>query len=185
MNRVYLIGFLCYLTCLQIQAQTTDDSLNRTLQKISDEDSIKMNPEFMRSIQEGIFLNISPDSPEQFLFSPDLPIMKDFSEYIYSDSTKSLMPLNQLPTFVIMRQGVDVITKDLTPQSFMIHDKDLEMLRNAYYSSGPNGVGARFSMEDILRHIFWKSERAKNTTANMPMLTNFTIKCPEFYFFTM
>ncbi|MCD8043535.1 MAG: hypothetical protein LUH10_10790 [Tannerellaceae bacterium] len=178
MTRIYFIGFLCCLACLQIQAQTTDDSLNRTLQKISGGDSVKINPEFMQSIREGILLNISPDYPEQSLFSPDLPIMKDFSEYIYSDSTKSLMPLDQLPTFVIMRQGLDVTIKDTTLQSFMIHEKDLELLRNAYYSSGPNGVGARFSMEDILRHIFWKSERAKKRNRKHANAYKFYNKMP-------
>lgn len=68
----------------------------------SGRDSVKLNPEFMRSIQDGTFLNPEGLVGEQQL-SPayQLPICKDFSEYLDEcENSNRKVALKDLPPSV-------------------------------------------------------------------------------------
>ena len=67
-------------------------------------DSLRLNPEFMKEMQEGLFLNPKQPAGEQQTAPRELPITKDFSEYMpYSDNPNRKVPLNQLPPNVFWR----------------------------------------------------------------------------------
>lgn len=69
---------------------------------LAGKDTIQLNPEFQKAIQDGSFLN--PDGPvgkPQLAAPTALPITKDFSEYIrQEDTTRRKVALKDLPPAV-------------------------------------------------------------------------------------
>lgn len=98
MSRQLLLFLLLCFCSKGLHAQwTAKDSLwlNNILQG---KDTFRLNPETMRSIQEGTFLNSDP-TPTPMISAPaELPILKDFSEFFNStDTTQQMLSWKDLP----------------------------------------------------------------------------------------
>lgn len=104
MNRPLLIVMLICFNSIDYafsQDWTRKDSI--WLQNIlSGKEKLQLNPDAMRAIKSGDLINNDNPASHMRMATPDakLPISKDFSEYIHSDTTSSRMALKDLPTQV-------------------------------------------------------------------------------------
>lgn len=90
---------------LSAQQWTKKDSV--WLQNVlSGKEKLELNPETMKAIQSGSFINLDEPASNMKL-SPvtPLPIIKDFSEYIQTDSTRRKIALKDLPPSVFWLYG--------------------------------------------------------------------------------
>lgn len=100
---------ICLLICLKgagvAQAQwTAKDSL--WLQNVlAGKDSLRLNPETMRAIQSGTFLNWETPSTPMLTNPAKLSIVKDFSEYIQQEDTLMQRLLRELPAYAFIRRA--------------------------------------------------------------------------------
>ncbi len=150
---VIFVGLILYGT-REIWGQWSEKDSVWIEDIISGKEQIRLTPEFRQKIESGrLFENEmfhSPLLPDSY----SLPIERDFSEYLSTDSTRR-PDLTGLPPSVIIRYGLDELIEFDELGSFKLHERDIEILRQLY----PGGI--KYSMEDILRTIFWKSHRAK------------------------
>ena len=101
---LYLLLPLLILNTWKGQAQWTKQDSIWLKNVLEGKDSLRLNPEFMKEMQEGLFLNPKQPAGEQQTAPRELPITKDFSEYMpYSDNPNRKVPLNQLPPNVCWR----------------------------------------------------------------------------------
>ena len=101
---LYLLLLLLILNTWKGQAQWTKQDSIWVKNVLEGKDSLRLNPEFMKKMQEGLFLNPKQPAGEQQTAPRELPITKDFSEYMpYSDNPNRKVPLNQLPPNVFWR----------------------------------------------------------------------------------
>ena len=87
--RPLLIGFFVCINIHLGYAQWTEQDSIWLKDVLAGKDSIKLNPEFQKAIQSGSFLNPEPGKPmgkPQLAAPSNIPITKDFSEYIQQDS---------------------------------------------------------------------------------------------------
>lgn len=88
MRRCWLIGVVVciqYMHTVNAQTWSKEDSI-RLANILSGKDTLKLNPEFQRSIQNGTFINLNPVG--KMKSSPSkVPFTKDFSEYIKLDKS--------------------------------------------------------------------------------------------------
>lgn len=100
MRRLFCIGIIGCLGCSSAWSQqwTAQDSLwlKRVL---AGEDSVRLDPEVKRAIEQQTLINEgTPVGQPQLAPRQELPISKDFSEYIRTDDNpRRKIPLNQLP----------------------------------------------------------------------------------------
>ena len=90
--RPLLIGFFVCINIHLGYAQWTEQDSIWLKDVLAGKDSIKLNPEFQKAIQSGSFLNPEPGKPmgkPQLAAPSNIPITKDFSEYIQHDTPKS------------------------------------------------------------------------------------------------
>ena len=65
---------------------------------LSGKEKLELNPETMKAIQSGSFINLdAPASNMHLAPVAPLPILKDFTEYIQTDSTRRKVALKDLP----------------------------------------------------------------------------------------
>lgn len=65
---------------------------------LSGKEKLELNPETMKAIQSGSFINLDePASDMKMSPVTPLPILKDFTEYIQTDSTHRKIALKDLP----------------------------------------------------------------------------------------
>lgn len=141
-------------------------------------DTIHINPEYLKAIQEGTFINTGKPLKSA---PSDLPILKDFSAYIQADTSHQLLRPDSLPPAVFLLYPPDSIRSTIrkeaytTPHSWRVRDRiQLGPLygtigaQNLFQPEIKDGqrrgsvgisVGAVFSFEDILRKIFWTNGR--------------------------
>lgn len=101
---LYLLLPLLILNTWKGQAQWTKQDSIWLKNVLEEKDSLRLNPEFMKEMQKGLFLNPKQPAGEQQTAPRELPITKDFSEYMpYSDNPNRKVPLNQLPPNVFWR----------------------------------------------------------------------------------
>ncbi len=186
MNKQLIIWFiLCLNGTDYINAQWTEtDSLRRYI--LEGNDSIRLNPETLKAIEDGTFLN--RENPfNQLLEAPRvLPITKDFWDIAPKDSTRENIDFNTLPPSVAILK--DLINKDslkIIEDAFIFHLKTHERdqfqigkLPVTVFAGGQSlhekevkdgqqrgtlGATTRvyFSLDDILSFLFRKSERQK------------------------
>lgn len=89
--RLYILILFCLRSAdyLAAQAWTKEDSV--WLQNIlSGKDTLRLNPETIKAIQSGTLINNPHDPASEMQQAPTqiLPIPKDFSEYIRTDSLR-------------------------------------------------------------------------------------------------
>lgn len=82
---------------ISAQQWTKKDSI--WLQNVlSGKEKLELNPETMKAIQSGSFINLDePASNMKMSPTTPLPILKDFTEYIRTDSTNRKKALKDLP----------------------------------------------------------------------------------------
>lgn len=170
------------------RAQWTEQDSLRLRELLSGEEEIRLNPEFREAIESGTFLR--PEQPgTSMLSSPsELPITKDFSEYIQLDTLRELINYDSITPVVFMllnfkapSRALDVrrqthtvnVPKNRDWKEFKVGKIRMAAnvrLANVYSDVVKDGqrrggalatVKVYFSMEDLLETIFWKSARDK------------------------
>lgn len=117
------IFFCLYCTGFVHAQWTAKDSL--WLHKaLNGSDTIRLNPETMRAIQGGTFLQPETPSSPLLLDKPKLPITKDFSEYIEKEDAVGRVPLKDLPAWVYWWHKFDEgpVDKQISPRLFDFMD---------------------------------------------------------------
>jgi hypothetical protein len=159
-KKTIILIFCCLQNTALIYAQwTKEDSvwLNNVL---SGKETIKLNPDVLKAIESGTFLNTDIQSPsKQMKIVPgSIPINKDFTEYL--SPGKMLKDIEDaidvdpfsIPPAVFMRYGPTIVLpENKFNNAFMIPDHIKE---NAPRPSGR-------SFDDALRSIFSPSFRAR------------------------
>lgn len=117
MRRCWLIGVVVciqYIHTVNAQTWSKEDSI-RLANILSGKDTLKLNPEFQRSIQNGTFINLNPVG--KMKSSPSkVPFTKDFSEYIKLDKSvlvEEKKNWKDMPPQVAMREPIEVKEPDL------------------------------------------------------------------------
>lgn len=117
MRRCWLIGVVVciqYMHTVNAQTWSKEDSI-RLANILSGKDTLKLNPEFQRSIQNGTFINLNPVG--KMKSSPSkVPFTKDFSEYIKLDKSvlvEEKKNWKDMPPQVAMREPIEVKEPDL------------------------------------------------------------------------
>lgn len=107
--RPLLIGFFVCINIHLGYAQWTEQDSIWLKDVLAGKDSIKLDPEFQKAIQSGSFLNPEPGKPmgkPQLAAPSNIPITKDFSEYIQQDdTTHRKVALKDLPPSVFWRHN--------------------------------------------------------------------------------
>lgn len=176
---------LCNLSyCVTSFAQwTKEDSLWMEDVK-SGKIKIELSPEAKKAIEEGRLLRFEKEDIDLQRAESQLPILKEFENIQPEEKETEPMDITKLPPSIFLRRDIpdtahvnsfvyvgpqkNYITMKVIPigtTGFYItaHTGDLNPIVKDGQSRGGAllGVGYCFSMEDILRYIFWPSERAK------------------------
>lgn len=146
---------------------------------------VELNPEVMNAIEEGRFLETDQPTRLKLLESPSrLPINKDFMLDAPKKIEDKRIDPATLPSAVLLLYAIpdSANRKSLVyvpPKKDYISMKIIPIGNNGFYISANTGdlnplvkdgqsrggamasVSYMFSAEDLLRHIFWASERAK------------------------
>ncbi len=150
---------------------------------LAGKDTIRLNPEYLKAIENGTLINLGQPLEIE---SSRLPILKDFSEYIKVDTVRRLLQIDSLPPAVFwLYQTTDTIYQDICenyhkPIKSLVINNQIRLGKTPFYGRagtqilflpevkdgqrrGSAGVTItlHFSMEDMLRSVFWKSERDK------------------------
>lgn len=175
---------------LYAQDWSKEDSV-RLSDLLSGKDTIRLNPEFQKAIQEGNFINFEDIPGQKVLEAPsEIPILKDFSEYIHADSDSihnnidyKSMPPSVYRLYVIELDTGLIINKEAfaLPPVRLIDKEEIQIGklpvtaaaggRNLYSSEVVKDGQKRgtltgtvkiyFSLDDIRTWIFSKKERNK------------------------
>ncbi|MDD4514595.1 hypothetical protein [Massilibacteroides sp.] len=182
--RKLLLLVSCFLLAANISAQLSkEDSLWIEGVK-SGKIKIELNPETKRAIEEGRLIRSDKPNTQLLESSSELPILKEFTGIQPEEEDTEIIDLSSLPPGVFMLYDIPDSTQ-LKSLVYVSKNRDyISMKRISIGSKGfyvtahtgdlsPEikdgqsrggalaGIGYAFSMEDILRYIFWPSERAK------------------------
>lgn len=183
MWRYWLIFLFIILSVVVLFAQQTSrvDSI-WVSEMMAGKDTLRLKPEYLKAIEEGTLLNLG--RPLE-LGSSELPLLKDFSEYIRPDTFRRILSFDSIPRGVFLLYPVNPIGTAIREAAYRSHKslvvRDQLRLGNSpvYGRAGTQNlflpevkdgqrrgsVGAtftvEFSAEHMLRSIFWKSERDK------------------------
>ena len=168
----FFVIILCLSTSTKAQDWSKKDSI--WLQKVlSGEEPLQLNEGTQKAIESGTLLSPDPYIQEQMKISPaEYPIIRSF-EGITAPENRRKQP-HELPPAVYKLYGLDAVDSlpdatlstrlypktivelkaldALTPRKATVDDK--AVLRY--------GAGGSFNAEDLLRSVFWPSQRAKN-----------------------
>lgn len=117
MRRRWLIGMVVcaqYVHTVYAQTWSKEDSI-RLANILSGRDTLRLNPEFQRSIQNGTFINLNPVGKMKSA-SSKVPFTKDFSEYIKLDKSvlvEGKKSWKDMPPQAAMREPIEVKEPDL------------------------------------------------------------------------
>ncbi len=171
---------------LGLRAQWTERDSSRLRDTLSGKETIRLNPEFQKAIENGTFLPVEPTGTPMRSSSGELPITMDFSEYIRPDTLLSItrdslspvayefLRLKPPSRYAVPERAYEVeIPKNREWKEFRIGNVRLAAslrLGNIYSEEVKDGqrrggvvftVKAYFSVEELLEAIFWKSARDK------------------------
>lgn len=158
---------------------------------LSGKDTIRINPEFQKAIRSGTFIHLEDEPGQQMLEAPtELPILKDFSEYLHvdADTVRDNLIYRSMPPSVYRLYVIELDTclpinkgAYTPPPTRLIDKKEIQVGklpvtaaaggRNLYSSDvvkdgqkrGTVGGSVKlyFSLDDILKWVFSKKERNK------------------------
>ena len=106
-KQLFIVMLICLRGADYMSAQQWTKKDSVWLQNVlSGKEKLELNPETMKAIQSGSLINLDePASEMKMAPVTPLPILKDFTEYIQTDSTnrkkapKDLPPRTCLPVF--------------------------------------------------------------------------------------
>ena len=100
MRPIFLL--IVFILPTMSHAQGTEQDSLRLQEFLSGKEEIRLNPEFQKAIESGTFLR--PDQPgTHMLSSPsELPITKDFSEYVQLDTLRRLTNYDSITPVLFM-----------------------------------------------------------------------------------
>lgn len=175
MKRYYLLFLIIVTPYIKLSAQRPNEI-----------DSVHINPEFLKAIQEGTLINTEPAGQQTLHMPSNLPILKDFSEYLKPDMAERKLNYEFLPSAVFSLYGPDTVIGIKINKGVYTFKKQLIInnqialkgtsfnvsagSQNLFLEEVKDGqkrgsigvsVGAKFDAEGALRYIFWKSERDK------------------------
>ena len=98
-NQIFIVMLICLRGVDYISAQQWTKKDSVWLQNVlSGKEKLELNPETMKAIQSGSFINLDePASNMKISPVTPLPILKDFTEYIQTDSAYRKKALKDLP----------------------------------------------------------------------------------------
>ena len=98
-KQLLIVMLICLKGADYISAQQWTKKDSVWLQNVlSGKEKLELNPETMKAIQSGSFINLDePTSDMKMSPVTPLPILKDFTEYIQTDSTHRKIALKDLP----------------------------------------------------------------------------------------
>ena len=157
---------------MMAHAQWTEQDSLRLQEFLSGKEEIRLNPEFQKAIESGTFLR--PDQPgTHMLSSPsELPITKDFSEYVQLDTLRRLTNYDSITPVLFMLLNFK-LPKNQDWKEFKVGKVPMAAnvkLTNIYSDVVKDGqrrggvlatIRVYFDAEDLLETIFWKSARDK------------------------
>ena len=94
---------LLYTAVLSAQNALQEDSV-WVSEVLAGKDTIRLNPEYLKAIENGTLINLG--QPLELEFSR-LPILKDFSEYIKADTLRQLLQIDSLSPAVFWLYQAD------------------------------------------------------------------------------
>ncbi len=151
-KRNLLFLFLCLARINNLAAQWSENDSIWLQQVLSGKEELKLNPEFMKAIEEGTLIStdiIQPD--KQMKQAPaEMPVAKDFSEYIRSSVKEKPVDPYSIPPSVFWRYGLDIPLPKIY-RGFLVYE---EAAGNAPKPSGK-------SFDDGLKYLFSPKERMK------------------------
>ncbi len=144
----------------------------------------ELNPEVKKAIEEGRLIEAEKPNAKLLEQSSQLPISKEFTAIRPEDEEYRIIDLSDLPPALIIRLTLpDSIARGsfvyVAPPKDYISMKQIPIGTKGIYITAHSGVldpivkdgqskgvilggiGYSFSMEELLRHIFMPSERAK------------------------
>lgn len=172
---------LLYTAVLSAQNALQEDSV-WVSEVLAGKDTIRLNPEYLKAIENGTLINLG--QPLELEFSR-LPILKDFSEYIKADTLRQFLQIDSLSPAVFWLYQADSEHRNIRgnyhkPINSLVISNQIRFGKTPFYGRtgtqnlflpevkdgqrrGSAGVTItlHFSMEDMLRSVFWKSERDK------------------------
>lgn len=160
MKKQLIIYFLFYMSSTgYVYAQWTSKDSLWLKNVLAGKDTIRLNIETMKSIQEGHFLNQDKPLTPMLSVSPELPVVKDFSEYIqWSDSLKRKMALKDLPPSVFWLTGPKDMA-DFTQPVLEINPAFFMVTPGALGKPVPRGQS--FDFMGAIAYVFSKEYRQK------------------------
>ncbi|MCD7937804.1 MAG: hypothetical protein LUG98_13175 [Tannerellaceae bacterium] len=181
---ISLISVFCFIHAAT--GQWTERDSIWLQQVLSGEEELRLSPETEETIRAGTFLNSGMPQTPLLAAPPVLPISKDFSDVILSDTIRDPLDILSLPPAVFKWyvQQIDSVPEinrnaytplhPLVPKEWVdIPGAPVQLKTGAGnlflpevrdgQSRGSLNLNTRttFSAEELLRTIFWKSERAK------------------------
>jgi hypothetical protein len=149
MNKQWIIFFFCLSGTVAVHAQWTPEDSLWLKNVLSGKDSLRLNPETIQAIREGRFLRLDrPKTPLQPA-QPQLPIQKDFSEYIgiAGDSLSGRkVPLKDLPPQVFWQWNPQM------PQpKYQLSDRFFDFMKSVR-EEGVSPSGHSFA--DLIEYAF-------------------------------
>lgn len=192
LKQCLLILMLMGVSHIRLYAQSWSEKDSVWLSGVlSGKDTIRINPEFQKAIDSGTFIHLEDEPGQQMLEAPtELPILKDFSEYLHADADTvrdrliyKSMPPSVYRLYVIELDTCLPINKGAytPPPTRLIDKKEIQVGklpvtasaggRNLYSSDvvkdgqkrGTVGGSVKlyFSLDDMLKWVFSKKERNK------------------------
>lgn len=183
MWRYWLIILFTILSIVVLFAQQASrvDSI-WVSEMMAGKDTLRLKPEYLKAIEEGTLINLG--QPFE-LESSELPLLKDFSEYIKPDTLRRILSFDSIPRGVFLLYPVNHIVTPIREAAYRSHKSLVvrDQLRlgglpiygragtqNLFLQEVKDGqrrgsVGATFTIEfstdNMLRSVFRKNERNK------------------------
>lgn len=156
MNKQAVIFFLLCFTSTASGQWNDKDSV--WLQDIlSGKQQIQLNPEALKAIESGNFLNFDPEATPMLSAPSQLPILKDFSEYLGVDTAiHRQIALKDLPPSVFWHYGKDL----KLPKGFLLVSDGLFTVPSDIRQIKTDGM-ATFSLAEVLAYSFSPLYRQK------------------------
>ena len=183
MRLYYILLFLSVFLNLGIFAQNKSNGNIGEETLSMQKDTILLNEETLKAIREGTLIHM--EGQPLNLSSPELPILRDFSDYLKADTTKKALLIDSLPPAIFVLYPMDTTGHHIRgvvykPMNSLVVKDRIRLGKTTFYVQGGTqnlfleevkdgqrrgsvgiSVKKEFSLENTLRYIFWKSERDK------------------------
>ena len=169
LKQCLLILMLMGVSHIRLYAQSWSEKDSVWLSGVlSGKDTIRINPEFQKAIDSGTFIHLEDEPGQQMLEAPtELPILKDFSEYLHADAdtVRDRLIYKSMPPSVYRLIDKKEIQVGKLPVTAAVGGKNLyssDVVKDGQKRGTVGGsVKLYFSLDDMLKWVFSKKERNK------------------------